>query len=235
MKNLPSLNLLSAATLLVALVLGGEGAARANLLTNGSFEDTTNFTPNSGNDTMVLTPGQPSTDTAMTGWTVVNGQVAWIGPTNPFGVVAPDGSYSLDLTSYNAGAPWGAVEQTVTTISGASYQLQFELGSYPSNDSVVTASATGTAGATYQNSAQVYNDWMTYTYDFTASGTSTTVELLGATNGYNNYIGLDDADLTLTSLPQGGSSVPDAASSAGLLVLGLGILILVGKRRSAFV
>ncbi len=77
----------------------------ASLITNGSFEGwaSGNFAhrPESFpavNDTMVLAPGS----TTMTGWTVVNGDVAWIGPTNPFNLTASKGSYFLDLTGYIA-------------------------------------------------------------------------------------------------------------------------------------
>ena len=59
-------------------------AAHADLLTNGSFEDVTNFV-NQGNDTDLLALGS----TAMPGWTVVGSEaLAWIGPTNPFGLTA---------------------------------------------------------------------------------------------------------------------------------------------------
>src|SRR5678815_4488708 len=77
-------------------------AAHANLLTNGSFEDKTNFVGNS-DDTMSLTA--PST--AMTGWTVTGDSLAWIGPGNPFGLTASDGSYFLDLTDYDDSPPQG--------------------------------------------------------------------------------------------------------------------------------
>ena len=59
---------------------------------------------------------------------------------------------------------------------------------------------------------------MTFTYDFTATSTSTTIELVGGPNqGFLNYIGLDDVNLTET----GSSSVPDASSTIGLLILAL--------------
>jgi hypothetical protein len=82
---------------LVLSVFGFANAAQANLITNGSFEDTTNFVPNHpADDTMSLTVGS----IAMTGWTVVNSGLAWIGPGNPFGLSASDGTYFLDLTDY---------------------------------------------------------------------------------------------------------------------------------------
>src|SRR5450755_3887877 len=97
--------LLRAAIFMVPVL--GASMAHANLLTNGSFENGT-FVPNT-QDTDVLAP----TSTAMTGWTVIGGEsLAWIGPTNPFGLTASQGSYFLDLTGYSAGPPFSGVSQS---------------------------------------------------------------------------------------------------------------------------
>jgi uncharacterized protein DUF642 len=234
MNDFPALNRLSATTLLIALVVGGEVTARANLLTNGSFEENlANFTANSGNDTTRLFTGD---STSMTDWTVLGPELAWIGPSNPFDIFAPDGSYYLDLTSYSNYPPnWGGVEQTVSTEIGAQYQLTFDLGSnLGSGDSQVTASATGTAGEDFSNSPTVGNEWNAETYNFTATGTSTTIEIIGSEVNYTSFIGLDGVGLTETAPPPN-SSVPDAGYSAGLLALGLAALSLLGKRRLALV
>ena len=105
-------------------------SASANVLTNGSFEDTTNFVNNTVEDADNLLRGS----TAMTGWTVLGGHgnapaVQWDGPTNPFGLSAPNGSYFLDLTGPSPGWPFGGVEQTIATQPGATYSLTFDLGS----------------------------------------------------------------------------------------------------------
>ncbi len=112
----------------VAALIGSGGAHALNLLTNGSFEDTTNFV-NQGNDTMDLPVGS----SLMPGWTVSGSHyVSWIGPTNPFlGLTASDGSYFLDLTGYIFGAPFSGVSQTIPTQAGATYLLTFDLGSGP--------------------------------------------------------------------------------------------------------
>jgi len=196
---------------------------------NGSFENGS-FVDNTGDDTDRLSTGS----TAMTGWTVVNNEVAWIGPSNPFGLTADDGSYFLDLTSYHSSPPWGGVEQTVTTVSGDNYALSFAIGNSPQfngiDDPAIVASATGNTALTYVNgNTGVNNNWESFTYDFTAGSASTTLELLGGPNqGSLNYIGLDG--VTLTNLGPS-SSVPDAASSVGLLSLGLAALAQFGKRR----
>ena len=66
---------------------------------------------------MSLNPGA----TAITGWAVLTDTTAWIGPTNPFGLSASDGSFFLDLTNYQAGRPFAGVAQTFATIPGALY------------------------------------------------------------------------------------------------------------------
>jgi hypothetical protein len=64
------------------------GSANANLLVNGSFEDAKDFVDNYGGDTMNLGVGS----TTMKGWTVIGttsgAELAWIGPTNPYGLTA---------------------------------------------------------------------------------------------------------------------------------------------------
>ena len=63
-------------------------------VTNGSFEDITTFVDNTGQDVDVL----PGGSTAITGWTVLPGHtVSWIGPSNPLGLAATEGSYFLNL------------------------------------------------------------------------------------------------------------------------------------------
>src|SRR5260221_9864525 len=78
-------------------------AAHANLLSNGSFE--LGSFVNQGNDTMSLAAGS----TVITGWKVVGDTTAWIGPANPFGLAASDGSFFLDLTNYQTGAPFAGM------------------------------------------------------------------------------------------------------------------------------
>jgi hypothetical protein len=81
--------------------------ANANLLTNPSFES--GAFVNQGNVTMVLPVGS----TAITGWTVVADQLAWIDAGNPWGLSAQDGTRFLDLTAYQTGAPFGLLPGVV--------------------------------------------------------------------------------------------------------------------------
>src|SRR3954471_22203174 len=75
--------------------------AKANLLTNGSFELGTLV--NDGNATQTFSAGP----TSITGWSAVGRQVSWIEAGNPFFLSAEDGSRFLDLTAYITGAPFG--------------------------------------------------------------------------------------------------------------------------------
>ena len=207
-----------------ALVLCGASlltflpAQAANLLTNGSFEG--GAFVNQGNDTMSLATGS----TTITAWTVITDTTAWIGPTNPFGLSASEGSMFLDLTNYETGAPFAGVRQTIDTVAGATYELSFDLGSsnFWGRPDSITASA-GNASQTFTSPPTgTNNDWTHETMQFIATGSSTTVVLQGASGV--KYIGLDNADVELVSLP-----VPEPAT--GLLLVG-GLALLGAARRS---
>ncbi len=199
----------------MATVLGS-GVAHANLLTNGSFEDTTNFV-DQGNDTMDLDVGS----TLMPGWTVTGSHyLSWIGPNNPFGLTASPagGSYFLDLTGYVTGAPFSGVTQTIATHAGSSYLLTFDLGSSPTYgvQDGVTASAGSASGAfTSTNDGTDYNLWQPESLSFKATGSSTAVTILG--NSGAEYIGLDNVSVVETA------AIPEPATWAMMLV-GFGAL-----------
>jgi len=181
------------ATVLAGLLLSG--AAQAATVTNGSFEDTTGFSSagHPGDDTDSLGSGLP-------GWTIVNHNVAWIGPSNPFGLAASDGHYFLDLTDYSTGAPYGGVVQTISTVFGQHYELSFDLGS--SSNYGTPAAITALVGITAQTFTSTLggtSNWEREVLSFIADGTSTTIILAGASG--SNYIGLDHVSVSATPLP----------------------------------
>jgi len=190
---------------------------------NPSFEDVTNFISNS-QDTMELLAGS----TAMPGWTVTGSyEIAWIGPTNPFGLKAQAGSYFLDLTGYDTTPTGNGVTQTLTTVAGENYTLSFWLGSDFNYGipAAITAQA-GTKSQTFTSSAVGPNAWTEFSLPFIATSTSTEITLTGQTG--QHYIGLDDVHVEF---------VPEPLSlgllAADLGSLALGCLILAVRRRRA--
>jgi hypothetical protein len=212
------------------LGIGLPGAAQANLLTNGSFEDTTNFV-NQGNDTMDLDVGS----TLMPGWTVAGSHyVSWIGPTNPFGLTASPsgGDYFLDLTGYVTGAPFSGVTQSFATQPGAHYLLTFDLGSSPFygvQDGLTASAGSASAVFTSTNDGTQTNLWEPESLAFTATGATTQLSLIGQ-SGFQ-YIGLDNVSVVQTS----GPGVPEPASWTMMLLgfFGLGALLRGAPRKAA--
>lgn len=191
------------------VALAHNSAAYAGLETNGSFE-VGHFVPD-GNDTMSLQPGAVD----MTGWIVFQAELAWIGPTNPFGVVASAGDYSLDLAGYHDSVPYGGVTQILATSAGNVYHLSFDVGANTrasNSNSAVTATAGGTTN-TYSATATNGQTWVSVGFDFTATGPFTTINLSGSNLFNTNYVGLDNVEVTLIR------SVPEP-SGATLLVAG---------------
>jgi hypothetical protein len=182
-------------------------AAHANLLSNGSFES--GAFVNQGNDTMSLAAGSA----VVSGWTVATDTTAWIGPTNPFGLSANDGSFFLDLTNYQAGAPFAGMTQTIATTPGAIYALSFDLGgsTFWGRPDAITASAAGTSATFTTPSTGTNNDWQHVSMQFTALSSSTTVLLQGAAG--LQYIGLDNAAVDFVSAP----AVPEPGTWALML------------------
>ena len=209
---------------LIALAAGASGAAEANLLVNGSFENG-NFAP-PGNATMSLAVGS----TAMTGWTTFNDTLSWIGTGNPWGLTANDGARFLDLTDLSAGAPFGGIRQTVATTAGASYTLSFDLGSstFWGRPDSITASAAGTSATFTSPTTGGNNDWQRVTMTFTAASETTTMQLLGT--AAFNYIGVDNVSLDLAAGPVP-VPVPEP-ETWGLMLGGLALLGSVAKRKS---
>ncbi len=203
---------------IAAAVLGIGLPSHANLLINGSFE-LGNFVPVT-DDTMPLAVGA----TDMTGWTIQNGALAWIGPSNPFGLTASAGSYFLDLSGYHDNAPYAGVvqAQTISTTIGAQYRLTLDIGtSPPYNSAPVSVLVTaGSASTTFTSIPQNLNQWEGFIFDFIATSANTTISLDGQAGSSQSYIGLDNASVVLIPEP-----------STVTLVAGPGLLVLVAWRR----
>ena len=167
----------------LALLLGS--SAHATLITNGNFENGA-FLGNSQN-TMTLATGS----TSLTGWTILGPAIAWLGPTNPWGLTAQSGSYFLDLTDYTPFANDGrGVMQTIQTNAGLAYTLRYYLSAHSPNNFL--SEITATAGSTSQ-ACSTTGPWRECSMNFTATGSSTEIRLVG-TNG-QDHIGLDNVSV----------------------------------------
>lgn len=192
---------------------GGAQTANANLLTNGSFE-----TPASAGS-----PSLPNGSTYLTGWTVINAEIAQIFP-GAFGITASNGLYSLDLAGYHDAAPYGGVRQVIATVSGAVYNISFDVGSI-SGTSGVKVLAGSLSNNGFSTSTSLL--WTTFSSTFTALGSTTAIDLIGLQpSSSGTYIGLDNVDVTLNRLPPTGVPEPDS-----LLLFGAGLFALFGVRR----
>lgn len=193
--------------------------AQANLLSNGSFED--GVFVNNGEGVMSLVAGS----TVIPGWKVVTDTTAWIINANPYQLSASDGDRFLDLTDYPSGAPFAGLQQTVATVVGGVYLLSFDLGSsnFYSRPTAVTASAASSSQTFSSALTGGSSDWETFSMAFTAVSSSTVITLQGQTGG--SYIGLDNAVLIQTAVPEPGAGA--------LALMGLGALGALMRRRRA--
>lgn len=175
----------------------------ANLIQNGSFE-TANVNPNPG-DFIRLDAGS----TVITGWTVSQGTIDYIGTYWQ----ASEGSRSLDLSGANA----GGIQQTFNTTVGETYRVTFDLAGNPDGNPTIKemrVSAGGssadfsfdTTGKSRSNMGWVSNSW-----DFTATGTTTTLEFISLTNSFAGPA-LDNVSVI---------AIPEPSSVLGLLSLGV--------------
>jgi hypothetical protein len=133
----------------LALLFGGAGRARADLVTNGGFE-TGDFT----------------------GWTQGgNMSLFLVEPANGDLLVPHTGTYFALLTS----GLDGTLSQTLTTTVGQTYQLSFYLVTDGTNVNDFSANVGGPNLITLTNLSQM--SYVNYTADFKATSSSTTLTL----------------------------------------------------------
>jgi choice-of-anchor C domain-containing protein len=171
MLRRPFVGLIGALIAVVALpvtaLAGGEVA-------NGSFEEGA-F---SGGGFETLAAGTPAAG-AMTGWTVTEGSVDWIGSYWN----AADGALSLDMngTPSDGVGMIGVITQGVATTVNNTYVVQFWMAGNPAcgpGTKTLIVSATGAAPASYtfeNTGSTTLTDmgWQQMGYSFLATGSST--------------------------------------------------------------
>jgi choice-of-anchor C domain-containing protein len=178
----------------------------ANLIQNGSFET---GTINPGSLTQ-LSVGS----TAITGWTVSQGTIDYIGTLWQ----ASEGSRSLDLSGSNA----GAIQQIFNTTIGETYRVTFDLAGNPDGSPIIKEMRVSAGGSSADFSFDITGKsrtnmgWVSNSWDFTATGTTTTLSFLSLVNGIAGAA-LDNVSVVALSSP----SIPEPSSMLGLLSLGV--------------
>jgi hypothetical protein len=216
---------------LLAILIALAGVdARAESITNGSFEMTTPAVPAAS--FLLFTPGS----TGVTGWTVVGAAGTNIGVTNTMftesGISFPaqNGSNWVDLTGLNSNNDTEGLQQTIATIVGDSYTLSFFVGNVDSPStgfgvtSTVDVFANGTSLGAFTNNCTTCTttlSWTQFSRTFAATGTSTVLTFLNGDPANDNSNGLDSVSL----VDNGPAAVPEPCS---IVLVGAGLLSLAG-------
>lgn len=198
--------------LLAAAMVLAPATANAAAFTNGSFESAS---VNPGGGFLSLGSG----NTSVTGWTVGGGGVDYIGTYWQ----AADGIRSIDLSLGSN----GSISQTFDTLSGVLYNVRFFLSGNPDGPPIIklaNVQASGNALANYTfdrtGNSRPNMLWRPYTYQFTATGTSTTLTFAGA-SGTAFGAALDNVSV---------AAVPEAATWA-MMITGFGLIGFSARRR----
>jgi choice-of-anchor C domain-containing protein len=183
--------------------------ARADLVLNGSFEDSS------------IDPGSFTTlsagSTAITGWTISSGSVDYIGTY----WTAQNGSRSLDL---DGGAPGGIqASQAIATTVGQQYLVSFWLAANPDggpNPKTVDVSfgSSGPESFAFTPTGTTKDNmgWQLFSFTYTATDALSDLSFLSTTDGAYGPA-LDNVSV---------DAVPEASTWAMLLLgfLGVGFL-----------
>jgi len=212
----PSMKLLSSNTLAALAALSLCSSASAAIVVangNGNLESTT-----VSNLTFYGTGLYDGSFSSVEGWTFSGGTGStfrWLfGPgAEIYGPIL--GSYSLNLTQVAANYANTATTSVTGLTIGQTYTLMFDTAVRSGGSGTVTVDVDGTQVGTFDQS--VGASYVTKSFNFTATGTSATVDFnYGATVGNNGYM-LDN----VTVVPE-----PSAA-----LLGGFGLLALLRRRR----
>ncbi len=200
-----SLSILAATLTFTSLTLASR-PTQAATFTNGSFE----LGPDPG---AFLT--LPTGSTAISGWLVLGKSIDYSGSVWQ----ASDGNRSIDLSGQGA----GRIEQTFDTITGAAYQVLFDLAGNPNGtpvEKLLRVAATGNTAQDYSfdttGKSFTAMGWQTVAYNFTATSPNTTLLF---TSLINTPYGpaLDNVRVST----DGVSPVPTPALLPGLIGMGL--------------
>jgi hypothetical protein len=220
----------------IALSAAVTSVAHADILVNGSFDNTNNTFANNGQGGDNLPPNS----TVIPGWTTVVSSantgvgpaVYWLNTANNYGLTPPPGggSYFLDLTG-EGDAGLAGVSQTVATGVGNTYSLSFYLGSstqYGTPDGITVSSNALASPATFISTTTTPNNnqWELETISLVATSNETTITLDGSSGV--SYIGLGDVSLDLVSV----AAVPEPSTWAMMMLGFAGVGFMAYRRKS---
>jgi len=196
--------------LALAMAVSTSLAANAQLIINGGFEDSPAGTP-------ALGAGDPS----IVGWTIVSGSVDPV-----TGFQNHSGLRCLDLSGWGV----GAVAQTITTVVGQQYLLDFWMAGNASSGPAIKTMGLSWGGVsqgifTFDITGKTIENmgWTEHQVLLTATGTSTVLQFASLDNPSTAYGPcLDDVSLTI---------VPEPAAASLFALFGLGAFAL--RRRSS--
>lgn len=188
---------------------------------NGSFEIGT-LTNTAAFDTLA------TGSTAITGWTVVGQGVDYMGGA----WVGADGAREIDLLSCGTS---GGVAQTFDTVPGGIYNVSFSMAGNPDGGvkTITATAAAATANFTFNTAgfSGTNMGWAPRSFQFTATGASTTLTILGGIQGGGSSCAgaaLDNVAVTLLASPQ--TAVPLGGGFWAALALMLAGVFALRKR-----
>lgn len=207
----------------LTLVLLSFSSAKANLLTNGSFEDAT---INPGGSFIEVLPGEEF----ITGWDVVEEDVHYMGTFWE----ASDGIRSLDLDGLIGSS--GGVSQTFSTVAGTLYNVTFDLAGNYANAPTIKPMRVSADGQTQDFFFDVTGKgpsdmgWTMESWSFVADDTSATLQFLSLTEANGLLEGWGAAIDNVAVLAANAVPIP-----AAVWLFGTALIALVGfsKRSKA--
>lgn len=200
-------------SLLLIAALVGSGAAQANLLVNPGFEHP------ASNFLNALVPGGA---TWINGWTTTGTGVHWMRESLGY-FTDPAGSDAVDLANYTLGN--GGIRQSFATSIGTNYSVGF-YGATFGNPTYgeITALIDNTVMGTYRpiNPTSASNTWQYFSFNFTATDSTTTLEFRNTQAASMQYSFLDNASVVASPVPLPAGYV--------LMLTGLGLIGTVVRR-----
>lgn len=179
-----------------------------NLLVNPGFEHPSSSFLNA------LVPGGA---TWITGWTATGTGLHWM--TEALGYFTdPIGKDAVDLANYTYAN--GGIQQSFATVAGSKYNVGF-YGATFGNETwgEITASINGNVVNTYKlfNTTSASNTWKYFSFDFVATGATTTLGFSNSQAAGMQYSFLDNASVFAVPVPE---PAQGAMMLAGLAMLG---------------